>query len=137
MYDITDGGRGLRQHNVCGLAWWHTYKHCAIEVWRKFANMLFAPLAHNLYPNGRFFLEGSSLVMIVMHFMYVWIAYAGFKQLLEQTLARDDLNDANRTALQDLQFLCEFAIPAVRVHSQHISFVFDLCLFRPTNAETH
>lgn len=127
MYDTSDGGREFRKYTSCNLAWWHSYKHCCIQIWKVFANMIWAPLYHDLYPNSRFFIEGSSMPNMVSHFVYMWLAYQNSKQQLEDALVQDGLTLKSKIALEDVRFLCEFAIPVVR-HNPHPAHCIDCTL---------
>jgi hypothetical protein len=118
MYDTSNGGERFRMFNSAGLAWWHTYKHGVIEIWKVFAPMIWGPLYHELYPNSQFFVDGSPLPNMVTHLTYMRLAYTGVRAQMEVALERDDLTNRSRTALEDIRFMCEFAIPVVHTHTQ-------------------
>lgn len=112
MYNKRGGGVQFRKFNSINLAWWHTYKHASLLIWRRFAASIFAPLWHNLYPAGIFPITPSRLLPITTHLMYMFLAYPMFKPELD-ALENVDLPPMLQTLRQDLVFLMEFAIPVV------------------------
>jgi hypothetical protein len=114
FYDRSGGGKKFRTVASANLAWWHTYKHGAFEVWKKFKDSLIAPLFHHFYPGHIFFPKPSSLVMVLAFFQWIRLSYTGALKLkLVETIRRNDVSHLMKVALKDLQFLCEFAIPTV------------------------
>lgn len=115
MYDQSGGGERLRLFTSNTLAWWHTYKHCIKLVWSKFANTIWAPMWHHLYPNSKFYVDSTSMPSMVMHCMYVLLAWPDVKPVLQQAKQSDGLTGKSMVFLQDFEFMCEFAIPQVCV----------------------
>jgi hypothetical protein len=113
MYNKRGGGDEFRKYNSVNLAWWHTYKHASLLIWRRFAPTIFAPLWHNLYPGAIFPIKPSRLVGITTHLMYMFMAYPSFKAELD-ALEGADLPPMLDTLRQDLVFMMEFAIPVVK-----------------------
>ena len=113
MYDKTDGGHVLRKFNSFNLAWWHTYKYTSIQIWRAFAQCWLAPWFHDLYPSAQFHKEPKCFAMIVQHFLYLLKAYPSFKDQLTELRLSADITGTHATALADLEFLLEYAIPVV------------------------
>ena len=114
MYDPTDGGRRLRLFTSNTLAYWHTYKHCVKLIWSKFANTVWAPLWHQLYPNSFFYIDSTPMPAMVMHMMYMLHSWPKFKGTLVTALATENLNNRAKVLLEDIQFMCTWAIPQVR-----------------------
>jgi hypothetical protein len=112
MYNKRGGGDQFRKFNSVNLAWWHTYKHASLLIWRRFAPTIFAPLWHNLYPAGIFPIKPSRLVSITTHLMYMFLAYPMFKPELD-ALKEEDLSPVLGTMRDDIVFMMEFAIPVV------------------------
>ena len=52
-----------------------------------------------------------------MHMMLLVQAYYGFKDQLKSAIEMVDARKANVCLLRDIEFLCEFAIPAVLISS--------------------
>ena len=110
----------LRLNASIWLAPWHNYKHAVELVWKQFANFLFAPLFHELYPRNKFIIKYPSPQEPTMFLLLLAKAYPKFKEPLNAAIAR--LTAAEKTAanfrksamLKDLQMLVEFAIPTVR-----------------------
>jgi hypothetical protein len=130
-FDISDGGCTLRQNASVWLAPWHNYKHAVALVWERYANMLFAPLFHHLYPHNKFIIKYPSPQEPTMIMLLVAKSYPSFRTQLVSALAR--MKAAKKTGymkysrlLQDILTLCEFLIPVVRVVS---IFLFLLVLF--------
>ena len=95
------------------LAYWHTYKQAVKMIWKYFANTIWAPLWHRMYPGSKFNVCNPSPQEASMHIVYMARAYPRFKDELENAIASDGLKDASKSMLLNIQFLCEFAIPAV------------------------
>ena len=117
-YDASDGGKMLRQNASIWLAPWHNYKHAVELVWKQYANMLFAPLFHNLYPQNKFIIKYPSPQEPTMFMLFVAKAYPMFKPQLVGSIDRLKAghlvaNHKRLAALRDIQILCEFLIPAV------------------------
>ena len=112
LYNKRGGGDQLRKFNSINLAWWHTYKHASLLIWRRFASTIFALLWHNLYPAAIFPIKPSRLVSITTHLMYMFLAYPMFKAELDE-LEGIDLPPMLCTLRKDLVFMMEFAIPVV------------------------
>ena len=125
-FDVSDGGSMLRQNASVWLAPWHNYKHSVELVWKKYANMLFAPLFHTLYPNNKFIIAYPSPQEPTLFMLLVAKAYPLFRPLLLAAITRMQARVVKAPKylglLVDIQTLCEFCIPVVRI--QHIEFVF-------------
>ena len=113
MYDSSGGGKNLRLFNSINMAWWHTYKHAVNKIWRAYANEVWAPLWHHLYPADNFFLKPSNLSAMVAHLLYVHMSYDSIRDDLNALLASTTLNAQSRHMRDDLEFLCCTAIPVV------------------------
>ena len=108
----------LRQNASIWLAPWHNYKHAVELVWKQYANMLFAPLFHNLYPQNKFIIKYPSPQEPTMFMLFVAKAYPMFKPQLVAAIDRVKAgnlatNFKRLSSLRDIQILCEFLIPAV------------------------
>lgn len=75
---------------------------------------LWAPMWHDLYPNSKFYRDTCPMPSMVMHFMYVMLAWPDVKPVLTAALAAPALTLKGRVVLEDFRFLCEYAIPHVR-----------------------
>jgi hypothetical protein len=107
-YDISDGGAEFREQVSVNLAWWHTYKHACMVVWKFFSRDVFAPLFHHLFPGQHFYDHPKSLSVVVSMFQIVKLAYANY--LLAQV---NGVRATGSAPAADFTFLCENAIPAV------------------------
>ena len=108
-------------YNSVNLAWWHTYKHASLLIWKRFAKTISAPMWHELYPNSIFPINPSRLVGVTTHLMYLFLAYPKFKADLDR-LKELDLAPRFEAFRKDLVFLFEFAIPVVTcvILQQHV-----------------
>jgi hypothetical protein len=123
MYDVSNGGHLLRKYVSVNLSWWHTLKHASHTVWKKFADILWAPLWHALYPTSMFFKSNQSPQDELVHMVHVANAYrtvrADFNVLrLARTCTPNTL-----ALLNNLHFLFEYAIPAVNLDQFIIIFL--------------
>ena len=129
MYDESGGGEKFREFASINLAWWHTFKHCGFQIWKRFAATLWAPLWHHLYPSTSFFVKPSSFASIQSNLQCLLLSYPKWKNLLKIQLDRTlDIRGETRIALLDLQFLLEFAIPSVRHMQQTFASMFSVGL---------
>ena len=113
LYDRSDGGRKLRQFASVNLAPWHNLKHGIELIWKHWAHEVFAPIYHHFYPQNKFCIKYQSPQEPLMHMMLLVQAYHGFKDQLKSGIEMADARRANVCLLRDIEFLCEFAIPAV------------------------
>jgi len=114
MYDKSNGCSRLRKFNGLNLAWWHSYKYGITQIWKQFADEVFAPLWHNLYPKHNFFRKHGQVSVMVLHIMYLEMVYPSVKDKLHKIL--DDainLQAKTKVYVMDLIFLFEIAIPVV------------------------
>jgi hypothetical protein len=119
-FDISDGGSVLRQNASVWLAPWHNYKHGVELVWKEYANMLFAPLFHALYPKNKFIIKYPSPQEPTLFMLLLAKAYPLFRtQLLAAITRLKAANSVKRAKylglLEDIQTLCEFCIPVVHI----------------------
>ena len=82
-------------------------------IWKGFANTIWARLWHRMYPGSKFNVINPSLQEAAMHMVYMARAYPSFKIELEAAIAEGTADEAGKAMLLNIQFLCEFAIPAV------------------------
>ena len=103
--------------NSTNLGWWHTMKHAALTIWKKFASFLLAPLWHHLYPTSQFHIKPGSLPCVLAHLVILHLAYPAIRANLLRlsTNPTSKMNERLKNAVQDLTFLFEFAIPVVRL----------------------
>ena len=129
MYDKGDGGKRLRMYNGCGLAWWHTFKHACLRLWKVFSREIFAPLWHHLYPGHTFFEKPGSLPMVMSHLLYIQMSRDAVIE--ELTKLHNDMTLPLQTSymVDDLHFLVEIAIPVVRKSACRRSACTHLTLF--------
>lgn len=113
MYDKSGGGVKLRTYTSCTLAWWHNFKHGVHRLWKLFANTVFAPLWHHLYPGHAFYIQPSSLSSIVLHLVYLHQVFPSVAQQISDAMAWPNTDPAHIKWLQDVQFLMDVAIPVV------------------------
>ena len=115
MYDHSDGCKRLRMFNFVTLAYWHSFKFVSQQLWKVFANDVWAPLWHTLYPGHAFYKTNKSLPMVVAHFIYVEVAFDGQNQeKLDRLLTNVSiLKPQAANMLHDLNFLIRIAIPVV------------------------
>lgn len=113
MYDCTQGGKKLRTYNALSLALWHTFKQTCMLIWQTFANELFAPLWHHLYPGHIFFRKPSSLPSVVSHLLFLHMGCSAVLPDLERLCTANNTSSASKIMAQDLLFLFNVAIPVV------------------------
>ena len=129
-FDVSDGGSMLRQNASVWLAPWHNYKHGVELVWKQYANMLFAPLFHALYPKNKFIIQYPSPQEPTLFMLLVAKAYPLFRPQLLAAIARMKAQKVKAPKylglLEDIQTLCEFCIPVVRIlNTSSIFFIRD------------
>ena len=114
MYDETNGGKNLRKYCSLNLAWWHNYKHGAFALWKVFAEELFAPMWHHLYPDTGFYKTYKNLRGVLAHYQLLQLAYPAIKDQLRLDCVNMQLAEPVRLQLIELQFVLDYAIPTVR-----------------------
>ena len=93
------------------LAWWHTFKHVCGAIWKAFANLIFAPMWHNLYPDSKFYAKAQSPLDHMVHFCHLMANYPSVRdQLLS---ARATATGTHSNVIENVLFLFEYALPAV------------------------
>ena len=119
-YDVSDGGKLLRQNATFWLAPWHNYKHAVELVWKQYANFVFAPLSI-ICTHNKFIIKYPSPQEPTLFMLFVAKAYPLFKPALLAALTRlkaikpGSLAISVRKAiLEDLLTLCEYIIPSFR-----------------------
>jgi len=117
LYDRSDGGRRLRQFASVNLAPWHNFKHGIELIWHHWALSVFAPMYHHLYPQNKFCIKYQSPQEPLMHMMLLCQAYPSLKESLKSGIEQEGASKVNVCLLRDIEFLCEFAIPAVTFSS--------------------
>ena len=103
----------MRKFLSCNLAYWHSFKQATKMIWKGFANTIWARLWHRMYPGSKFNCINPSPQEAAMHMVYMARAYPDFKTELEAAIAEGSADEAGKAMLLNIQFLCEFAIPAV------------------------
>ena len=121
MYDKSGGGSDLRKYLSCNLAYWHSYKQATKMIWKGFANTIWARLWHRMYPGSKFNVINPSPQEAAMHMVYMARAYPEFTTELEAAITEGSADEAGKAMLLNIQFLCEFAIPAV--FASHMSIL--------------
>ena len=84
-----------------------------MKIWSCYGKCYFAPLWHTLYPNSHFFEKPGKFATVLTHYLYMIQAYPMIKARLLTTKADPNLLPRHRVAVQDIQFLFEFALPTV------------------------
>ena len=120
MYDKSGGGSELRKFLSCNLAYWHSFKQATKMIWKGFANTIWARMWHRMYPGSKFNVINPSPQEAAMHMVYMARAYPVFKAELEAAITEGSADEAGKAMLLNIQFLCEFAIPAVSLLSEHL-----------------
>jgi hypothetical protein len=113
MYDASDGGKQLRKYCGVNLAWWHTFKHVSLLLWRKFAATVWAPLFHDLFPGTQFFADNKNLSAVLGLFQCMQLAYSSLFAQVREDVADLRIRKERREALREILFVCDFAIPTV------------------------
>jgi hypothetical protein len=113
MYDLSGGGAKFRRYASVNLAWWHNYKHAVAKIWTRFANTIWAPLWHRLYPGSKFPAKAQGPQEASMHLVYFARAYPMFRGELNDALLDTSISRPGKIMLQNIQFLAEYAIPVV------------------------
>ena len=101
------------------LAWWHNYKHTCFQVYSVFADDIFAPLWHHMYPGHIFYKKPSSFGGVLAQLLCLHQAYPRVRVLLDAVLALDTLRDDIATMAKDLKFLLDIAVPVVHLSRTH------------------
>jgi hypothetical protein len=124
MYDKSNGGAHFRKYCGVSLGWWHTYKHVALKIWTVFADTVWAPLFHHLYPGTTFYPKMKNLTHVLAMYQCCMVSYRDLVD--EARKAVDDLTfrPAARVAMQDLVFVIDYALPVViaQLHFLHSEF---------------
>ncbi len=113
MYDMSGGGVKLRTYTSVNLAWWHSYKHAVGCIWKAYANTLWAPLWHRLYPGSVFYPKARGPQDTSMHLVFLAKSYGAWRKNLDDALQMKTINPAGMAMLHNIKFLMEFAIPVV------------------------
>ena len=113
MYDKSGGGQEMRKYMSINLAWWHNFKQVTKTIWRAFANTIWAPMWHRLYPSSKFSPNPHSPQEPALDFLFMARAYPSFKNDLNEALEDNQVGKVGKSMLQNIKFLCEFAIPTV------------------------
>ena len=82
-------------------------------TWTAFANPIWARLWYRMYPGPKFNVIHPSPQEAAMHMVYMARAYPDFKSEHEAAIAEGSADAAGKAMLLNIQFLCEFAVPAV------------------------
>ena len=96
----------MRKYLSCNLTYWHSYKQAVKMIWKY-------DLWHRMYPGYKFNVCNPSPQEGSMHLVYMARAHPKFKDVLENATAQEGLKKPSKAMLLNIQFLCEFAIPAV------------------------
>lgn len=118
MYDVSGGGAQLRKHMSMNLCWWHNLKQASHTIWKKFADVLWAPLWHTLYPTSMFYKTNRSPQDELVHMLHAASAWPDIRDDVAHILRTPDSGEgsvsANSKSLaRNLIFLFDYAIPAV------------------------
>ena len=113
MYDKSGGGQEMRKYMSVNLAWWHNFKQVSKSIWRAFANTIWAPLWHRLYPSSKFSPNPHSPQEPALHFLFMARAYPSFKDDLNEALEDNQVGEVGKAMLENIKLLCEFVIPTV------------------------
>ena len=103
------------------------FKHGVELIWKHFAQAVFAPMYHCLYPQNKFAIKYQSPQEPLLHMMLLCHGYPEFKANLQAGIIQPGAKRENVVMLRDIEFLCEFAIPVVQSHvvwccySTHVS----------------
>ena len=76
----------MRQYLSCNLAFWHSYKQAVKMICKYFANTIWGPLWHRMYPGSKFNVCTPSPQEGSMHIVYMARAYPKFKDELENAI---------------------------------------------------
>jgi hypothetical protein len=132
MYDLSGGGAKFRMYTSVNLAWWHSYKHAVAKIWKAFANTIWAPLWHRLYPGSKFPAKAQGPQEASMHLLYMSRAYPMFRGALEEALLDPAVKAPGKAMLRNIQFLLEYAIPVVSQCDSVYIYLCDPPLSDPT-----
>ena len=117
MYDVSGGGSQLRKHMSINLCWWHNLKQASHTIWKKFSDILWAPLWHHLYPDSAFFKTNQSPQDELVHMLHAASAWPDIRdQLVAMNLPSvGGLSVNSKSLVANLIFLFDYAIPAVKL----------------------
>jgi hypothetical protein len=118
------------------LAPWHNFKHGVELLWKHFAHEIFAPMYHFLYPQNKFAIKYQSPQEPLVHMMLLAHAYPTFKPALTAAMNDPEATKPNLSLLADIEFLCEFGIPAVRQYSLFPRDIERTCMYIVTSRGT-
>ena len=113
MYDNSDGGLKFRKYCGVSLGWWHTYKHVALTVWKTFAQTIWAPLFHFLYPGETFYPKSKNLTHVLALYQCCMGAYRGICKNLRRDYEDPALSLPVKVAIRELLFVFDYALPVV------------------------
>jgi hypothetical protein len=113
MYDQSDGGLRFRKFCTVSLGWWHTYKHVALKIWDTFAETIWAPLFHFLYPGVKFFRKSKALTHVLALYQCCMEGYKDICQPLRELAEDPAVSTSVKMAIRELLFVFDFALPVV------------------------
>ena len=117
MYDKSNMGLQFRKYTSLSLAWWHSYKWVAKQLFKVFSSDFFAPYYHHLFPTQAFHVDKLSLSGISTYMTYMRLAYPAFRTALKEALKTANLSFRQKTLLRNLQDIFECYIPVVSTYN--------------------
>ena len=115
MYDKSGSGTQFRKYTSLSLAWWHSYKWTAKQLFKVFSSDFFAPYYHHLFPTQSCHIDKLSLSAVSTYMTYMRLAYPMLKSVLMNALKEVNLSHRQKTILQNLQDIFECYIPVVYI----------------------
>jgi hypothetical protein len=114
MYDHSNPTKKMKLYVGVTLAYWHTYKTMAQNVWKLGLADIFGPMFHHICPGNKL-KNNFPLRVVLTYFYYLMYAYSKFKMELQVEVQDNRYPPSIKRRLQNLQDLCEFFIPVVCV----------------------
>lgn len=95
------------------LAWWHSYKHASLMLFRDYAATLFAPLSHHLWPDVQFYIKPKRFTHVEGLLTILRLCTKELLPQIDSALASVNLETSSRNQLENLKTLLMFFIPSV------------------------
>ena len=111
-YDEVSEGKPYRKHVFLALGLFHIYLYTSKELVRYCARYFLMPLYHRLFPTGQFHMN-MKLKESAALFTRIRIAYPLVSHRVELALGQVDLQEWQRSMLENIHVLCDYYIPLV------------------------
>ena len=128
LYDPSGCGVTVRKCLTVLLSPWHNYKMGCLLIYREFADTVFAPIFHILFPTQQFRKKPKYLSAVITHMQYLRLSYSRWRSHLQTFLDTADEDSSCIIHATNLKYLMEFYIPAVSYICIFVTFVYSTVL---------